>query len=90
MSNKEQAMPAADNSGLEFGLVGKSCSTGGVIELLYDDKNDVLDNDIRHDKEIRVKEEPQWAKITDENEDGQDEDDTNKTNEEQPRRLGRN
>jgi hypothetical protein len=49
----------------------------------------VLDNNIRHDKEIRVKEEPQWAKITDENEDGQDEDDANETNKKQPRRLGR-
>jgi hypothetical protein len=41
------------------------------------------------DKEIRVKEEPQQAKVTDENEDAEDEDHTNKTTEEQPRRLGR-
>jgi hypothetical protein len=37
----------------------------------------MLDNNIRHDKEIRVKEEPQQPKITDENEDGEDEDHTN-------------
>jgi hypothetical protein len=49
----------------------------------------MLDNDIRHNKEIRMKEEPQWAKITDENEDGEDEDDTNETNEEQPKQTGR-
>jgi hypothetical protein len=36
-----------------------------------------------------VKEELQQAKITNENEDVEDEDHTNKTAEEQPRRLGR-
>jgi hypothetical protein len=49
----------------------------------------MLDDDIRHDEEIRVKEEPQQAKITDENEDGEGEDHTNKTAEEQPRTSGR-
>jgi hypothetical protein len=49
----------------------------------------MLDDDIRHDKEIRVKEELQQAKITYENEDDEDEDHTNKPAEEQPRRLGR-
>jgi hypothetical protein len=88
-SNKEQAMLVAENLGLEFGPIGESRTTGEVIELLNDDKKDVLDGGIRHNKEIKVKEEPQWAKITDENEDGKDEDDTNKTNKEQPRRLGR-
>jgi hypothetical protein len=82
-------MLAAENSGLEFGPVGKSRATGEVTKLLDDDKNDLLSKDIRHDKEIRMKEEPQQAKITDENEDGQDEDHTNKTAKEQPRRLGR-
>jgi hypothetical protein len=88
-SNKEQAMLAAENSRLEFEPIGESFATGEVFELLDNDKNDVLDKDIRHDKEMRVKEEPQWAKITDKDEDGQDEDNTNKTNKEQPRRLGR-
>jgi hypothetical protein len=49
----------------------------------------MLDDNIRHDKEMRVKEEPQQAKITDENEDGEDEDHTNKITKEQPRRLGK-
>ncbi len=87
-SNEERAMMAAENSGLEFGTVDESCATGEVIELLDDDKNDMLDNDIRHDEEKRVKEEPQQAKFTDENEDDEDEDHTNETAEEQPKRLG--
>ncbi len=66
-----------------------SRATGEVIELLDDDENDMLDIGIRHDKEIRVKEEPQQAKITDENEDDEDEDHTYKTAEEQSRRSGR-
>jgi hypothetical protein len=82
-------MMAAENSGLEFGTVGESRAAGEVIELLDDDKNDMLDDNIRHDEEIRVKEEPQQAKITDENEDDEDEDHTNETADEQPRRLGR-
>ncbi len=82
-------MLVAENSGLEFGTIGKLHAAGEDIELVDDDKNDMLDNNIRHDKEIRVKEEPQQAKITDENEDDEDEDHTNKTAEEQPRRLGR-
>ncbi len=49
----------------------------------------MLDDDIRHDKEMRVKEEPQRSKTTDEVEDGQNEDDTDKTDREQPRRSGR-
>jgi hypothetical protein len=89
LSNKEQAMLVAENSGLDFGPIGESRVAGETIKLLDDDKNDVLDNDIRHDKEMRVKEEPQRAKIADEDEDGQDEDNTNKTDGEQPRRLGR-
>jgi hypothetical protein len=88
-SNEEQAMIVTENSGLEFGTVGESCATGEVIELLDDDKNDMLDNNIRHDQEIRVTKEPQQAKITDENEDDEDEDHTNETAEEQPRRSGR-
>ncbi len=87
--NEERAMMAAENSGLEFGTLGISRASGKVIELLDDDENDMLDNNIRHEKEIRVKEEPQQAKITDENEDDEDEDHTNKSAEEQPRRLGR-
>ncbi len=79
LSDEEQAIMAAENSGLEFGTVGESRAAGEVIELLDDDKNDMLDDDIRHDKEIRVKEEPQQAEITDENEDDEDEDHTNKT-----------
>jgi hypothetical protein len=89
LSNEERAMMVAGNSGLEFGTVGESHAAGDVIKLLDDDKNDMLDDDIRHDKEIRVKKEPQQAKITDENKDDEDEDHTNKTAEEQPRRLGR-
>jgi hypothetical protein len=88
-SNEEQAMMAAENSGLEFGTMGRLRTAGEVIELLDDDKNDMLDDNIRHDEEIRVKEESQQAKITDENEDDDDEDHTNKTTEEQPRRSGR-
>ncbi len=65
------------------------CAAGEVIKLLDDDKNDMLDNNIRHDEEIRVKKEPQQAKITDENEDSEDEDHNNETAEEQPRRSGR-
>jgi hypothetical protein len=84
-SNKEQAMLAAENSRLEFGTVGKSRTAGEVIKLLDDDKNDMLDNNIRHDKEIRMKEEPQQPKITVENVDGEDEDHTNETAKEQPR-----
>ncbi len=80
-------MLAADNSGLEFGPVGESRVAGEIIELLADDKNGVLDNDIRYVEELRVKEDPRRAKITDEDEVGQDEDDTNKTNKEQSRRL---
>jgi hypothetical protein len=80
---------AAESSGLKFGTKGELRAAGEVIELLDDDENDMLDDDIRHDEEIRVKEEPQQAKITDENEDNEDEDHTNETAEEQPRRLGR-
>ncbi len=54
-------------------------AAGEVIELLDDDENDMLDNNIRHDKKIGVKEEPQQAKTTDENEDDEDEDLTNET-----------
>jgi hypothetical protein len=86
--DKERAMMAAENYGLEFGTMGKLRAAGEVIELL-DDDNNMLDVDIRHNKEIRVKEEPQQAKITDENEDDEDEEHTYKTAEEQPRRLGR-
>jgi hypothetical protein len=78
-SNEEQAMLAAENSELEFGPVGESRAAGEVIKLLDDEENDMLDNNIRNDEEIRVKEEPQRAKITDENEDGEDEDHTNET-----------
>jgi hypothetical protein len=56
LSNEEQAMMAADNSGLEFGTMGELRATREVIELLDDNENDMLDNDIRHDKKIRVKE----------------------------------
>jgi hypothetical protein len=89
LSNKEQAMMAAENSGLEFGTVGEVRAAGEVIELLDDEENDMLDNNIGHDEEIRVKEESQQAKFTDENEDDEDDDNTNETAEEQPRRLGR-
>jgi hypothetical protein len=83
-------MLAEEYSGLELGPVSKqSCATGEVIELLDDDKNDVLGGNIRHDKEIRVKQEPQWATITDENENGQDYDHMNETDKELPRRSGR-
>ncbi len=80
---------AAEKSGLDFGTVGELRATGEVIELLDDDENDMLDNNIRHDQEIRVTEEPQQAKITDENEDDEDEDHTNKTAKEQPRRINK-
>jgi hypothetical protein len=89
LSDKERAMMAAENSGLEFGAVGKSHTAGEVIKLLDDDKNEMLDDNFRHGEEIRVKEEPQQAKITDENEDDEDEDHTNITTKKQPRKLGR-
>ena len=66
LSNEERAMMEAGNSGLEFGTVGKLRAAGEVIKLLDDDKNDMLDDNIRHDKVIRAKEEQQQAKITDE------------------------
>jgi hypothetical protein len=62
LSNEEQAMLAAENSELELGHINESRAAGEVIKLLDDDKNDVLDNDIRHDEEVRVKEKPQQVK----------------------------
>ncbi len=75
--------------GLEIGPVNKSRAAGEVIELLDDDKVDMLDDDIRHDKEVTIKEEPQQAKITDQDEEDHNEDHANETGMEQPRRLGR-
>ncbi len=48
----------AENSGLEFGPVNELRATGEVIKLLDDDEDDILDDDIRHDKEVKMKEEP--------------------------------
>ena len=89
LRDKEQAMMVAENSVLEFETVGESRAAGKAIELLDYDESNMLDNDIKHDKEIRVKGEPQLAKITAKNEDDENEDHTHKTAEEQPRRLGR-
>jgi hypothetical protein len=56
--DQEQAMLAAENSGLEFNpVVGRH--HGDVIELLDDDSNDVLDDNINKDMITRVKEEKQ-------------------------------
>ncbi len=88
-NDKEQAMLAAENSGLEIGPVNKLPTTGDVIKLLDDDKVDVLDDNIRHDDEVKMKEEPQQAKITDQDEEDDNEDHANKTDMAQPRRLGR-
>jgi hypothetical protein len=44
-------MLAAENLELEFGPANKS-HTGEIIELLDDDKDDMLDNDIRDDGEM--------------------------------------
>jgi hypothetical protein len=77
--DKEQAMLVAGNSGLEIGPTNKSRATGEVIELLDDDEVGMLDDDIRHDKEVKMKEEPQQAKITDQDEEDDNEDHANKT-----------
>jgi hypothetical protein len=88
-NNKKQAMLAAENSGLEIGPTNKSRATGEVIQLLDDNKVDVLDDKIRHDEEVKMKEEPHQAKITDQDEEDHNEDHVNETGVEQPRRLGR-
>jgi hypothetical protein len=49
----------------------------------------MLDDNIRHDKEVKMKVEPQQAKITDQDEEDDDEDHANETDMEQPRRSGR-
>jgi hypothetical protein len=56
-NDEEQAMLVAENSGLEIGPANKSCTTGEVIKLLDDDKVDTLDDNIRHDEEVKMKEE---------------------------------
>jgi hypothetical protein len=61
-NDKEQSMLVAENLGLEIGPANESCATGEVIELLDDDEVDMLDDDIRHDKEVKMKEEPQQAR----------------------------
>jgi hypothetical protein len=48
-NNKEQAMLAAKNSGLEIGPINELRTTGEVIKLLDDDEVDMLDDNIRHD-----------------------------------------
>ncbi len=73
-NDEEQAMLAAENLGLEFGPANKSHAAGAVI---------------RHDKEVKMKKEPQQAKITDQDEEDHNEDHANETGMEQPRRLGR-
>ncbi len=78
-----------ENSGLEIGPANESHATGEVIKLLDDDEVDMLDEDIRHDEEVRMKEEPHQAKITDQDEGDHNEDHANKTGMEQPRRSGR-
>jgi hypothetical protein len=88
-NDEEQAMLVAENSWLEIGPVNKLPTTGEVIELLDDDKADMLDDNIRHDKEKKMKEEPQQAKITDQDEKDDDEVHANKTDMDQPRRSGR-
>jgi hypothetical protein len=88
-NDEDQAIMVAENSGLEIGPVNKLRATGEVIELLDDDEVDMLDDNIRHDKEVKMKEEPQQAKITDQDEEDDDEDHANKTDMEQPRRLRR-
>jgi hypothetical protein len=56
--DQEQAMLAAENSGLEFNpVVGPR--RGEMIELLYDDNDDIIDDDINKDMITRVKEEGQ-------------------------------
>jgi hypothetical protein len=86
-NNKEQAMLAAENLGLKIGPANKSCATGDIIELLDDDKVDIIDDNIRHDKEVKIKEEPQQAMITDQDEEDDNEDHANKTDMEQPRGI---
>jgi hypothetical protein len=70
LDDQEQAMLAAENSGLEFNpMVGLHC--GEVIELLDDDNDDVIDDNINKDMITRVKEEEEEQhKVTeDDNED---------------------
>ncbi len=75
--------------GLEIGPAKESCATGEVIKLLDDDKVDMLDDNIRHAKEVKMKEEPKQAKITDQDEEDDNEDHVNENNMEQPRRSGK-
>jgi hypothetical protein len=49
----------------------------------------MLDDNIRHEEEVKMKVEPQQAKITDQDEEDHNEDHANETGMEQPRRLGR-
>ncbi len=88
-NDEEQAMLVAKNSGLEIRSTNKLRAAGDLIKLLDDDKVDKLDDNIRHDKEVKMKEEPQQAKITDQDEEDHNEDHANETGMEQPRRLGR-
>ncbi len=88
-NDKEQSMLVAENSGLEIWPVNKSRATGEVIELLHDDKVDMLDDNIRHDEEMKMKEELQQAKITDQDEEADNEYHASKTDMEQPRKMGR-
>jgi hypothetical protein len=88
-NNKEQAMLVAENLGQEIGSANKSRGTGDIIKLLDDDKVDIIDDDIRHNKEVKMKEESQQAKITDQDEEDCNEDHASKTGMEQPRRWGR-
>jgi hypothetical protein len=62
-NDKEQAMLATENLGLEFGPANKSRTTGEIIDLLDADKDGMLDNIIRDDGEVKVKEGPQQEKV---------------------------
>jgi hypothetical protein len=64
--DQEQAMLAAENSGLEFNpVVGPH--RGEVIELLDDDDDNVIDDNINKDMITRVKEEEQEQQKVTEN-----------------------
>jgi hypothetical protein len=56
--DQEQAMLAAENSGLEFNPMVGPCR-GEVIELSDDDDDDAIDDNINKDMITRVKEEEQ-------------------------------
>jgi hypothetical protein len=55
MSDEQQAVLAANNSGLDFLSVPTKVTGGGVIEILNDDEEDVLNENKREEVLVKIK-----------------------------------